>query len=319
MLESFRAFVRFLNCLKLEKYDFNLNSQETSINSNVNNKLNCSYLEQYLQSRFKNDYKEKRRSDLRIHISYQMIESLFKKCCTELTKELIFRNIILPVRNHFTVDYYLRMFYEFINNTIEFMLNDTDQNDLDDGNIYSKYRLIFTKQVSNMYKTIINEIWNSLDLRKYFSELLGKEIIKLEDYIDVEKVICDYCNMMHCAFAIKNRIYDDSNLNINKPMLIDNFDTKIIRAIEITLKNPIDFGEIRAYDFAGKRILIMWRGFDFFVGIQKNYVVSMTFEKIREKNINEIEIISADGQNSQTFIVSGYLNDYKSWWNRLKC
>jgi hypothetical protein len=63
----------------------------------------------------------------------------------------------------------------------------------------------------------------------------------------------------------------------------------------------------------------MWRGFDFFVGIQKNYVVSMTFEKIREKNINEIEIISADGQNSQTFIVCGYLNDYKSWWNRLKC
>jgi hypothetical protein len=170
-----------------------------------------------------------------------------------------------------------------------------------------------------MSKSIINSTWESLGIFDYFNELLGRNIVSEEDYMEVDKAICDYFNIMRCINEAKNYQSKTSVINLANPNLKDNFECRIIKAFEITVENPIEFGSIKAIGLRGKEILIE-ESVDYFMRFYENNRSSilLPFENIRAKNIKEIRIISDDGKYKKKLKVSKYLKDYKTnntWWN----
>jgi hypothetical protein len=79
------------------------------------------------------------------------------------------------------------------------------------------------------------------------------------------------------------------------------------------LKSPNRFKEIKIYDFTGEKLHIR-KNVDFYVNLFENDSIMITFEKIRERNIRIIEIISENGDICETIYVGKFLDNY----NRVK-
>ncbi|EOB12482.1 hypothetical protein NBO_429g0003 [Nosema bombycis CQ1] len=252
--ENFKKFVQFLNCLKLAKDDTDPISQNNSI-VDENNLLEMSFFDSYLENKFNIDYKNKK--DAKIHRFIDMIESLFEQCCYEIKEKLSNHQIILPVNGIVTIEFILDQFYELIKKAIESSLkNIGSEYSVKVPVIFCAYFLVFKRDIKRMSKSIINSTWESLRIFDYFNELLGREIANEEDYMEVDKAICDYFNIMRCINEAK---YDQSRtsvINLANPMLKDKFECRLIKAFEITVENPIEFGSIKAIGLKGKEILI---------------------------------------------------------------
>jgi hypothetical protein len=248
-----------------------------------------------------------------------MIESLFKQCCYEIAEKLSNHQIILPVNGIVTVEFYLDQFYEFIKKAIESSLKNIDSEYSEKVPvIFCAYFLVFKRDIKRMSKSVINDTWESLRIFRYFNELLGRKILNEEDYMEVDKAICDYFNIMRCINEAKNDQRRTSVINLANPMLKDIFECRLIKAFEITVENPVEFGTIKAIGLRGKEILIE-ESVDYFMRFYENNrsSVLLPFENIRAKNIREIRIISDDGKYKKKLKVSKYLKDYKTnntWW-----
>jgi signal peptidase I len=161
-----------------------------------------------------------------------------------------------------------------------------------------------------MYESIISNAWETLDVCEYFSDLIGSKITTVNDFIMVDKIICDFINMMRCVK--ENEKYEVSPIN---PMITDNFEIQFINGIEIVFENSFEPGEIKAYNSEREDIKII-KNVDYFEN-KRNNGFCLTYEKILEKNIHEIEVISKSGDHKQSFKVKDNLklDNHRSLFN----
>lgn len=286
--------------------------EEKSLSKSVNNVLKISYLQEDFQKKFDRDFKDKKEVDEKIKKLYNYIEWMFEAFTHEIIINLSSNDVILPIRGLYTVEFYLDKFYELIKNAIEDMLKGRfDRNRaLSTGDVVFRFRLHFKNNLITMYKSIISDAWDSANICDYFSTLFGREIKSVEDFMEVDKVICDYRNMMYSSLVMKKSLRDPLELYFIYPRLVDDLECRIIKGIQITLDHPTRFEQIKAYDETGKE-LSMRRGHDYFVKFHGRFdKISFSFEKLREKDINVIEIISKDENVKKTFNVKEYLKDF---------
>lgn len=141
---------------------------------------------------------------------------------------------------------------------------------------------------------------------KYFSTLINKNIVTLEDYIEVEKIICDYYNMIVYIESRQSRINKTVKSDFVELVSIDNYNYRIIKAIEISSSVFSKSVQIKAYGYEGEEIPIV-EGIDFFKrAITRICVLS---ERLNEKNICEIEVLAFDGVYKKRFNVEQCLSD----------
>lgn len=304
-LKSFKEFVNHLNCLKIKDDTGVVFCESDSIKS-VGYSLKVSDLKYYLQDKFKRDYEENEDG------KYQFIENLFEDCCYDLINQLLSENIILPIKGKYDVKFYLDQFYNFIKEAIDDLLNDLDNNyySFDVPYILWDYTWKVRKQTIKMYESIISNAWETLKVCEYFSDLIGRKITTVYDFIEVDKIICDFINMMRCVK--ENEKYEVSPIN---PMITDNFKIQFINGIEIVFENSFEPGEIKAYNSEREDIKII-KNVDYFEN-KRNNGFCLPYEKILEKNIYEIEVISKSGDLNQSFKVKDNLklDNHKSLIN----
>ncbi|EOB12950.1 hypothetical protein NBO_300g0002 [Nosema bombycis CQ1] len=220
--KNFKTFVKFLNLIKCDKYDRN----NVKISDNH---LKISHLKKYLQEKF-DEYKK-----MNNYNQHLMIEFIFKEFCIEIIKQLTSNNIPLPIKANLTIEYYFDQFFSLIKKTIESLIKDLDSvSCCRVQDVFGKYLSDFKQDIQQIDKLIFDDIWKSIDVLEYFSVLLGKDVFNIEDYIEAERVICDFHNMMRCCFEMQFYSNNSCTLSLVEPMLNDDFDCRIIRALEIT-------------------------------------------------------------------------------------
>jgi hypothetical protein len=301
-LENYKAFVRFVNILKCSRED----SDTIDSDKNV---FQISYLDKYFREKIKHDFKNKVDTVLLTQFINEQVDLLYQRCFDEIIDDLSTNDLFLPVRDSFTKEFYFDQFYKLIKKIIENMLEDVIKyyKDYIPGHNDSHFRR-FKRDLYEFGSTIIDKYWESWKIIDYFTGLIGKEIKTVDDFIEVDKILCDFSNVMRFLEGLKkDQICDDPKW-YDKLMFIDNFHCQLVRGIEVSLENPVQFGGIKAFDSTGKKIK-MERNFDYFVRVYMNKCkVSLTFERIRERDIQEIEVISADKKYRQWFNVAEYLD-----------
>jgi hypothetical protein len=304
-LKNFKAFVSFLNILKCSRED------SDSINSN-DNVFKISYLDYYLREKIKFDFRKKYDTDLKTQQTYEEVVSLYKRCFDKITKYLSTNILILPVRGSHTKEFYFDQFYKLIKKTIGARIEDLEELYKDHVPGYNDpYFERFASDLYNFGSTTKYESWELFKIVDYFKDLIGKEIKNLEDYIEVDKILCDFGNVMLFLDNLKRNLIRNTLLLYDKPMFIDDFDCQLVIGIEVSLESPVKFGGIKAFDSSGKKIK-MERNFDYFVRVYMNKCrVSLTFRRIRERDIQEIEVISANKKYRKRFNVIEYLDKYE--------
>jgi hypothetical protein len=234
------------------------------------------------------------------------LRSLFNICCDHLKDEMLKNNIFFPIGNKYDIDYYLKELYKQIFKSINCRQEYYDVNNPENNSSMLRGLInLFDCFLDKLQATAVRDLCESEYIQKYFSGLLGREVKTLEDYINVEKIVCDYHNMFlyidNLAFRIKGQCV---LFPYFQPIFNDTYNYRIIDGIEITVRFPAEFEIFKAFDVEGNSIL-MERNTDYF--LDKIGRIYCTSEVLKKKNIYEIEIISSVYKFSKRFKIDEYL------------
>lgn len=277
---------------------------------NPNRRLKVFFLKKYLKKKFCNDYKDKKEGDERGLIIYRQIKLLFNRCCIELINLIMFDVIILPVKGAFTLIFYLDKFYELIKISIDSSIESGEcYNFENDFALLWKYVEMFERSLSNFHLSIIGDAWKTFNVMEFFTTVIGKDITTNEDYEEVEKIICDYHNMMSTTLKDKKNRNPYREQNLINLMFKDDHTCRIIRMLEVTFTYFTEICDVKGYD-SRRRALLLKRNEEFFLTIDKEDGVLFNIEKIRILDIYEIEIIVSEVKKSLRFKVKDYVNGY---------
>ncbi|EOB12368.1 hypothetical protein NBO_456g0002 [Nosema bombycis CQ1] len=248
--------------------------------------------------------------------TFVTIKALFNECCHHLISGLVSKRIFLPIENIYTIDFYIAWAYPFIETFTDSLRHDTDSSNPNMRSfLMLKTMQWFRKSLELFQRSVIDETFEVMCIDKYFSKLINKNIVTLEDYIEVEKIICDYYNMIVYIESRQSRINKTVKSDFVEPVFIDNYNYRIIKAIEISSSVFSKRVQIKAYGYEGEEIPIV-EGIDFFKrAITRICVLS---ERLNEKNICEIEVLAFDGVYKKRFNVEQCLSDmYVQFYRKL--
>jgi hypothetical protein len=143
-------------------------------------------------------------------------------------------------------------------------------------------------------------------VNNHFAKMIDSSVRTLEDYIAVEKVVCDYHNMfVYIAnLALKNEDLSWELLPYFHPISDEKYNCKIVDGIEIKFEYPAKFGQINGID-EEENVTVLVKDIDYFIEDNKFYLI---FEILEMKKIAEIEIITPINFLYKRFKVNKYLN-----------
>ncbi|EOB13995.1 hypothetical protein NBO_43g0001 [Nosema bombycis CQ1] len=200
--------------------------------------------------------------------------------------------IFLPITDKYDPCFYLDKFYNEINTAIKDLKNTKEPTscDLTFTNLFK-----FSRSIEKLQEFYITEACESEFVQKHLSSVIGKDVASLEDYIEIEKILCDYYNVFT---AIIN-----NNLLYLKPFFNENYNCRIVKGIKIDFESPAKFGKMFAYRYDGKEVILK-NDLDYFMDNSGD--IFFLSDKIRAKNLYEIVVMSSDGKSRKRFEVDDF-------------
>jgi hypothetical protein len=165
---------------------------------------------------------------------------------------------------------------------------------------------------------VTSDIWESLNLEEYVTDLLNKDTLDIDDYVKADKVFCDFHNMILYILTRKNILKGVVSHPIFADItLIDKFKCKLKKAYEIEFQDTASVEEIKAFDSEGNEIELEKDIDLFYEPFTRNKKIIFLIETIRRKNIQTIELFSTDQKLLKKFIFQNSSKNKKSWWDHL--
>jgi hypothetical protein len=303
-LKNFKTFVSELNYFYLEKH-YVERAVFTAMHSGKTT-LKVSELKDFLVNKF-NEEMEKTNNNIEQNESIIFLKFLYKKHCDYFIKEMLKNNIFFPIGDKFNIEFYLLSIFEYILKSIKsrhriFEASNSEKK----KSILNKMLIIFDSYLERLGVTATKELCESAYVHNHFSGLLKKKIETLEDYVAIEKMVCDYHNMFVYITNLTRKVLNPflKLLKYVSPIFIDNYHQKIVDAIEIIFRNDADFIEICGLDCESNKV-ILEKDTDYYLNNYGKFFC--TIDNLKKKNIVESEIVSVVRKFGKKFKVVKYL------------
>jgi hypothetical protein len=233
---------------------------------------------------------------------------IFDKYCDYLKNELLEKRILLLIGGIYDIDYYIKVLYDHIFKT-SLELSQEDQGFINPNNIFSilsEMTNLFDCYLIKLQKRTIKDLCESEYIHKHFSKLLGRKVKTLDDFMIVEKMVCDYYNVFVHTANLARKFYGSFALfSYCKPLFNDDiFKYRILDGFGCRLGKGNNLNQIKAFDCNLNEVTLT-KGVDFFVDeFRRLFFIS---DVLRKKNVKEIEIVSFAFKFKKIFKISEYL------------
>ncbi|EOB12857.1 hypothetical protein NBO_354g0001 [Nosema bombycis CQ1] len=216
-LKDLKEFINNLNCLTFinDKSDSATVTSSDDDSHKETNIVKSSSLIEFLNRKFDED-SEVNNMELN---EKENLKLFFIATYETAKRELLNKNMILPLGGQYTIDYYLKELYDLIienaRKTQETCIS-LIREQIDPTNSL----FIITEHLDAKYKKItLQDIYDHENILKHFSDYLKKKISTVEDYVEVEKVVCDFYNMIKYLSKKFNTQFSRKNYCIFKTNL----------------------------------------------------------------------------------------------------
>ncbi|EOB14906.1 hypothetical protein NBO_12g0012 [Nosema bombycis CQ1] len=200
---------------------------------------------------------------------------------------------MVPIKGDLTVKFYFDRFYILIKEVIDEVIRKIDPDS--PGCAKNCYNLVkaFIKKVLKISKEFVAKSWEPLGAIDFFSKILNRKIENLDDYIEIDRIMCDFYNMVCCVSGIRDNL-EDSELDFINPMLANNHEFRVSKGFEITSKSPYKLKEIKAYN-SESYIFFLERDVDYFEkDLMNGFSARFSPEKLKEEKIHLIEVVTTE-------------------------
>jgi hypothetical protein len=236
------------------------------------------------------------------------LNDFFKICCCFVKNQMIKNVVFSPLYGDHHINYYFEKIYSIIYEVVLSYEEKYFNTNFDHELVVEQMLKELDDNLKKFQGDLAEELCNSEYFKKCFSELFRRDISTLDDYIEVEKIVCDYNKMFAFISNVARRIEDQSCdlLSYYRPNPEKNLDSKIVSGIEIVFNNQIKFKEIKAFDDEGKKISMMKNGK---FPIDRIETLYFTTDVIKKLNIKELEISFPDDRPSKKIKVNDFLTE----------
>ncbi|EOB12217.1 hypothetical protein NBO_501g0009 [Nosema bombycis CQ1] len=291
--DCFKELKGFIDSLKfLVLFDDTSNSATFTTSNQETNTITYSSVIENLTEKFGKDFENMNTDEKRI------LKSVFDSICKSVTNELLNDKIVLPLGKSYTIDYHFEKLYAFIiKKTCETQEICICPDRYKSKRAFCHHYPNDAHEKMNLKKILLFDLYETIS--KYFFNLTS------EDYVEFEKVVCDFYNMIK---YLKNKFRDEclqldiqclrKNKAYSKPIVINDYKCRIVKGIELYFPKNSETGKLKAFDSEGKEIEIK-KGVDYFKTSKST--IFITFENILSKKIKEIEVFSENNEFSKRF------------------
>jgi hypothetical protein len=125
------------------------------------------------------------------------IEFLIDACFDHINLEIMNNNIFLPINDKYNIDFYLLMLSNIIQNIVESILRIDDKTKPQLKDIIFQYQFsILDTKLKNLQDSVVKDLCKAKYFYHCFSKLLKRDLEILDDYKIIERMMCDYNNML---------------------------------------------------------------------------------------------------------------------------
>jgi hypothetical protein len=227
-----------------------------------------------------------------------------------LKNEMLHNRILFLISSQYNTKFYLNKVHEII-----FKLNGSRQQIVDVTNpdydrfISGNAIKLFDIELKKLQTDAFIKFSESEYIEKHFTTVLNKNVKTLDDWIIVEKMICDYHNMLVYLANLyrmkKDSKYSSYEYYTISPISFVNYNCRIIDGIEIKFINSAKFGEIKAFDKDEKEVKFL-EGFHYFINSLNRFCCPS--EVLKRMKINKILFSSKDYKFMKAVEVGDYLS-----------
>ncbi|EOB12604.1 hypothetical protein NBO_398g0002 [Nosema bombycis CQ1] len=182
------------------------------------------------------------------------------------------------------------MLCNIIQNIIESILTIYDITKPQSKDIIFQYQIaILDKKLKNLQDMVVKDLCEVKYFYHCFSKLLKRDIKTLDDYKIIERILCDYNNILVYLTnlnTIKSRLY--FQFNHLKPLFIDDYSCRIIDGVVIKFDDSVYLESVKAFNYQDNEISIKEDIYYFTKKLDKSFF--FVTEILNLKNINRIEI-----------------------------
>jgi hypothetical protein len=303
-LKTLQKFVKNFEYFKLVEDDFSGGT------INMKTTMKISELKNFFKDKFKEDLEQESNNyDKLTSKTFKSFETLINDCFTNFVSYMLTSDIFLPISDYYSTNLYRKELYDCVYSVVKVKFFEYEMAELKE--IYLVFEKIIVDIINCLkekQRELIRNICRTDLFYNHFSQLLGKQIKTLDDFIIVEKIVCDFHNMLAYKINIGCSLSKSFILTYYRsPIFIDDYDCSIIRGIEIKLADGFldKFGSIKAYDDKGKVVNFI-ASEHFFFG--ENRTLNTTSGILKQLNIKEIEVITEKKGKRIRFKVEDYLN-----------
>jgi hypothetical protein len=313
---GFYYFKGYSDCLKCVKDFFNAlcyfelvdddndkNSAQESFGSSIasKNTMKASEFVKRLLEKFDATTHSNRRCFVRpAKVKYSKTTGrLIKKCVLYIKDMLLNKELMLLIGDKYNIDFYIEKFHSIISTAVLKVSDDKRLTPDEEARFFEEEFEMANGELKKLEMAASNYLCETDFIPNYFSKVLGKKIETLKDYIAIDKMVCDFYNII-CTMLNINAVKENPQFDL-KPYyepVNDDCNYKIIEGFTIKIEDGVKLKQIKGFDDKGKIIKLE---------SEEHYIIDQTnsynfLKKVLEmKNIHEIELLLFD--NMRNFVV----------------
>ncbi|EOB11331.1 hypothetical protein NBO_1282g0001 [Nosema bombycis CQ1] len=226
-------------------------------------------------------------------------DSLINKCVLYIKNQLLNKELMLLIGDKYNIDFYIEKFHSIISTAVKKVSDVKRLRPEEEDKFFEEEFEMENNEIEKLKMAALNHLCETDFIPNYFSKVLGKKIETLEDYIAIDKMACDFHNII-CKIINIIAVKENPQFDL-KPYyepVNDDCNYKLVEGFMIKLEKGVKLKQIKGFNDKGGTIKLE---------SEEHYVIDQSnsynfVKKVLEiKNIREIELLLKD--NGRGFVV----------------
>jgi hypothetical protein len=231
------------------------------------------------------------------------IKKILDKCFDILVKNFETNNLFFPVGGKYNLQFYYGKLQEIVCKRIINLVDDYFNEDfVGKENALRNLEDKLRRQIHHLSLTAFYDLFKTDYIFKHFANVYGQNFKTQEDYVCLDKILCDYFSTFLFIF---HSVYPDHPVCYIPPVFVNDFDYNLVSCIEIDEECLHRNKHIMALDDNGYEVKLYEDVHYFVKGLKRYY----SYDVIKRMNIYEFDLASYDINSSKRLKVYDFLNN----------
>jgi hypothetical protein len=226
-------------------------------------------------------------------------DSLINKCVLYIKNQLLNKELMLLIVDTYKIDFYIEKFHSIISTAVKKVSDVKRLRPEEEDKFLEEEFDMENGELKKLEMAALNHLCETDFIPNYFSKVLRKKIETLADYITIDKMACDFHNII-CKIINIIALKENPQVDL-KPYyepVNDDCNYKIVEGFRIKLEKGVKLKQIKGFNDKGK--IIKLNSEEHYV-IDQNNSYNFVKKVLEMKNIHEIELLLFD--NMRNFVV----------------